>query len=410
MKYIFLASIVAVTLLELIFIMQLLKSRLFKKNKEYHFCNKKKNIVHIIAAIGVLCVLYGYFIEPYWVEVKYVTINTNKFADFGVRVVQISDIQSDTVIRNEKKLAEIINPLNPDIIVFTGDTINERKALKNFKSALTNLEARLGKFAVTGNVDYMWFKDLDLFSGTGFSDISNKKVVLKSSFDEDFMLYGMDYNETPSNGLFDKDANNRLYNIFLYHTPDLIENVSKYNLDLYLAGHTHGGQVRLPFYGAMETFSEFGKKYEMGEYKVGNTTLYVNRGYGLEGGIIPRVRFLCRPEITVFDIMPIGATRLGTYAKDNFKRDINNYIQFVMVGIIVQYIPILIILIIRAAIKGSLSKKKSLMIAVVYFLPVSYIYYKAFMDNPRLIVSIVIVSIGIYFLFSFEFKKKVHRE
>jgi predicted MPP superfamily phosphohydrolase len=63
-------------------------------------------------------------------------------------------------------------------------------------------------------------------------------------------------------------------------------------------------QIQLPFYGALVTLSKFGKKYEAGMYTVNETILYVNRGIGMEGGLAPRVRFLARPEITVFDIIP----------------------------------------------------------------------------------------------------------
>jgi predicted MPP superfamily phosphohydrolase len=62
--------------------------------------------------------------------------------------------------------------------------------------------------------------------------------------------------------------------------------------------------VALPWYGALITFSKFGKKYESGLYRVGTTTLYVNRGLGLEPRPGPQVRFLARPEIAVFDILP----------------------------------------------------------------------------------------------------------
>jgi hypothetical protein len=94
------------------------------------------------------------------------------------------------------------------------------------------------------------------------------------------------------------------YTLLLYHTPDLIETASASSVDLYLAGHTHGGQIRLPFHGAVFTFSEYGKKYEMGEYIVGPTTLYVTRGLGMEGFNMPRARFLCPPEIVLVELGP----------------------------------------------------------------------------------------------------------
>jgi predicted MPP superfamily phosphohydrolase len=84
-----------------------------------------------------------------------------------------------------------------------------------------------------------------------------------------------------------------------YHSPDLIEAASERGIDLYLAGHTHGGQIRLPLYGAIATSSIYYKEYEAGLFQLGRTYLYVSRGLGLEGASAPRARFLCRPEVAV---------------------------------------------------------------------------------------------------------------
>lgn len=96
----------------------------------------------------------------------------------------------------------------------------------------------------------------------------------------------------------------RAYKLLLYHSPDLIEAAAAGGIDLYLAGYTHGGQIRLPFYGAIFTSSRLGKRYEMGRYTVDKTTLYVNRGLGIEGSLAPRARFLYPPGITVVEIGP----------------------------------------------------------------------------------------------------------
>jgi predicted MPP superfamily phosphohydrolase len=87
--------------------------------------------------------------------------------------------------------------------------------------------------------------------------------------------------------------------VLLYHAPDLMPEAADYGLDLYLCGHTHGGQVRLPIFGAILTSSQYGKKYEMGLYESGRTHMYVSRGVGLEGLSAPRIRFLAPPEITL---------------------------------------------------------------------------------------------------------------
>ena len=79
---------------------------------------------------------------------------------------------------------------------------------------------------------------------------------------------------------------------------------ARLGVDLHLAGHTHGGQVALPFYGAVITLSKYGKRYERGLYREEGTWLYVNRGIGLEGRFAPRVRFFARPEVTLIEISP----------------------------------------------------------------------------------------------------------
>jgi predicted MPP superfamily phosphohydrolase len=94
------------------------------------------------------------------------------------------------------------------------------------------------------------------------------------------------------------------FSILLYHTPDEIEAVAGRGVDLYCAGHIHGGQIALPFYGALVTLSKHGKRFEAGLYHVGKTSLYVNRGIGMEGGRMPRVRFCSRPEVTVIEVGP----------------------------------------------------------------------------------------------------------
>jgi hypothetical protein len=88
----------------------------------------------------------------------------------------------------------------------------------------------------------------------------------------------------------------------LYHSPDLAPLAAKFDIDLQLSGHTHGGQVRLPFIGALFTGSLYGKRFEMGRYQLGKLILFITRGLGLEGAAAPRVRFLCPPEVILWEI------------------------------------------------------------------------------------------------------------
>jgi predicted MPP superfamily phosphohydrolase len=95
------------------------------------------------------------------------------------------------------------------------------------------------------------------------------------------------------------------FSILLYHSPDLFPLAADRGVDLQLSGHTHGGQLRLPLYGAIATSSIYGKAYERGLYWREQTTLYVSQGLGLEGGTMPRARFLCRPEIVSLELRGI---------------------------------------------------------------------------------------------------------
>jgi predicted MPP superfamily phosphohydrolase len=94
--------------------------------------------------------------------------------------------------------------------------------------------------------------------------------------------------------------------VLLYHSPELMPEASNLGIDLYLCGHTHGGQVRLPLIGPLLTSSQLGRRFVMGIYRIGQTHLYVSRGVGLEGLSAPRVRFKAPPEITLVTLHARG--------------------------------------------------------------------------------------------------------
>lgn len=299
---IFVGMVISIYTFEVALLVRLVKDKLGQHKRVYTLCQRIMQwTLHSSATIGIFCILYGYFIEPYWLTITYVKIDTPNISKSSkLRIVQISDTHCDKKIRNEKKVPMIVNKLRPDVVVFTGDAINEPEVIPIFKEMLLSIKARLGKFAILGNCDY--WPNIDFFKDTGFVLLDcNHKII---SYDDNVIyVAGLSYVNMcrwkKVIGGIPKDK----FCIFLYHNSDLIEKISELDMDLlYLAGHTHGGQIALPFYGALITLSDFGKKYEAGKYTVGNTVLYVNRGIGMEGGIAPRVRFYARPEITVFDI------------------------------------------------------------------------------------------------------------
>lgn len=300
---IFLLVLLALYGFEIVVLVRAAVARIRRRPAKPLLGSKVAVAVHLLVSLGILCFLYARFIEPFQVEVNVMTVRTPKLTEASFRIVQISDLHCDRTPRNEEAMVRTVNGLKPDVIVATGDYLNDTAGISRLKDALGRLEAPLGKFAVTGNFEVYHWHDLDLIEGTGF-ELLDRRTRLVAKGDENIGIHGrgMVLPDDGENGLPDLPSDR--FNVFLYHTPDLIERVAGPQVDLYLCGHTHGGQVALPLYGALITFSKYGKKYESGVYQVGETMLYVNRGLGLEPRPAPQVRFFARPEIAVFDIVP----------------------------------------------------------------------------------------------------------
>ncbi|MBS2005336.1 MAG: metallophosphoesterase [Cyanobacteria bacterium SZAS LIN-5] len=268
--------------------------------------SRNEIVILALGAVGSLCVLYGFFVEPYWLSVEHVKLSSTKLAKGQfVRLVQISDLHCDPEKRLEDKLPLAISAEKPDAILFTGDAINSAAGLQNFRQCLTRLASIAPTFVVKGNWDAWYFKDSDRFGGTGAVELDSKAVPLIVRGSK-ILIAGLPVGTKQSVRETVANTSPDLYRIFLYHYPDYIEEMARNNIDLYLAGHTHGGQVALPFYGALVTLAATGKKYESGLHQLGTTYIYTNRGIGMEGGRAPRVRFCARPEVTVFDIVGMG--------------------------------------------------------------------------------------------------------
>jgi hypothetical protein len=253
----------------------------------------------------LLCIAYGYFIEPYRLTVSHVKITSPKIPKgFGaLKVVHISDIHSDPRPRLEDRLPQAIADEHPDIIVFTGDSINSPEGLPVFKNCLSKIAAIAPTFVVKGNWDSWSSRNLSLFDGTGAHELNGKSAMTEVRGLQIWIAgiaVGNENSLDRALGAIPGDA----LKVFLFHYPDLIKEVADRKVDLYLAGHTHGGQIALPFYGALITLSRYGKTYESGLFRERDTWLYVNRGIGMEGGYAPRVRFWSPPEVTAIEVLP----------------------------------------------------------------------------------------------------------
>ena len=265
--------------------------------------SRLRTISFTLLAFGSCCFGYALFIEADWIEVTHVTVQTPKWPVGRVlRVAHLSDLHVDRQSRALSRLVEELREEKVDLIVFTGDSLNRAESAPLFRSILGGLPSRLGRVAVRGNHDvYRWGK-VDLFGGGIATELLSDAPLLLD--DGMVAVCGAPFAATEGVDHCLSTAPPGAFVLFAYHSPDLIESLPG-EVDLYLAGHTHGGQVAMPLYGALVTMSNFDKKYEAGQYHVGKTTLYVNRGIGFEPHM-PRVRFFARPELTIIEVVGVG--------------------------------------------------------------------------------------------------------
>ena len=258
--------------------------------------NRLQKVALVLAALGTLCVAWG-FAEPYWLETVHVEVPSSKLAS-PLRIALLSDLHCDARVRLEEKLPDAVADAHPDVIVFTGDATNSEDGVPVFRALMGRLARIAPTFAVRGNWDRRSDAHALLFEGTGVRDLDGEAAPLRS----DVWVAGVSvvgrFKIRAALGAVPPGA----FTVFLCHWPDEIDVAAPLAPDLYLCGHTHGGQIALPFYGALATLSKFGKQYEHGLYRVEKTSLYVNRGIGMAGeGVVP-LRFCARPELTIIDV------------------------------------------------------------------------------------------------------------
>lgn len=253
--------------------------------------------------------IYARFIEPNFLIVHYENIKSSRINEgrAGLKILQFSDMHVSEYFdeKNLKKVVEKVNGENPDIVVFTGDLIDEYNHYENKDNVneiweeLSLINAPLGKYAVYGNHDYGGGAEVvykKIMENSGFILLKNEKIVLE---DYNINIVGMD------DSIFGKIEKEKIigfldessYNILLSHEPDVIDSLLEYNIDLFLSGHSHGGQVNLPVVKFLPTLA---KKYTGGIYSFNNyrqTILYVNIGLGTSQ--MP-LRFMAPPELSVF--------------------------------------------------------------------------------------------------------------
>ena len=273
-------------------------------------------ILLIIFILLLLVFLYSMFVGTTGLKIKEYKIVSPKITEYyhGLKIVHLSDIHFGSTI-NEKELKTLtteVNILKPDILVFTGDLLDEPSEENNniLIKYLSLMNANLGRFAIYGNHDNV-NEFNDIIKKSKWTNLTDTYELVYSNSKEPIIISGMGSNYVDNSNIniktekfdeyianFGTDDIKPIYSILLMHEPDFIDNINIENYDLVLAGHSHGGQVRLPFIGKLYT-PHGSKKYYDEYYKINNTDLYISSGLGTS--IMP-IRFFNRPSINFYRI------------------------------------------------------------------------------------------------------------
>jgi len=262
-----------------------------------------------MAILGAGGLVYAREVETRRVEIKHVTLTLPRLApEFdGYRVVQFGDLHLDDWIRPGRLgwITQKVNEQRPDLVAITGDFASysaEQFDARRLVDALHALRARDGCVAILGNHDYL--TDVELVRRCiregGVTELTNDVLTLMRG-DAALHISGIDdvmegrsrldlvLERLPASGAA----------ILLAHEPDFADvSAATGRFDLQLSGHSHGGQIGVPLLRRL-VLPPFSQRYTRGLYEVGGMVLYTNRGLGF---VHLRLRFLCRPEITVFTL------------------------------------------------------------------------------------------------------------
>lgn len=257
------------------------------------------------------CIFYAFKIEPYRITVNEVSLN-EKTSDF-VKVVQFSDthIKEDFTYKNLDKVVNKINGENPDVVVFTGDLYDNYAKYHDddiIIKELQKINAKYDKIAIWGNRDYgggAVRQYESIMEQSGFTVLKNRNWYITTDTDKKILFTGLDDSMLgnvcmpDSTKIYESD-----YNVLLIHEPDTADSFQEYPYDLTLSGHSHGGQVNIPFLPAINkkvvSYTSFSTNYVGGMYEFNrDKKMYVNTGIGTTH---ISARFGVVPEISVFTI------------------------------------------------------------------------------------------------------------
>ncbi len=263
---------------------------MFKSGLKLNGLSRRKFFALGLLGAPALMAADAKWIEPTWLNIRKIKLSPAPRCRFA----QFSDVHHKGDRDYLQKVIQAINALDPDFVCFTGDIVEQQKFLGEALDLFALLKAPV--FGIPGNHDY-WsgcnFQEIDKrLKQNGGGWLMDREV---KNIKPDVNLIGLSCAREPKYYRFSEAP----LRILMYHYPEWVKKLNGQKFDLMLAGHSHGGQVRLPFYGALLVPFHVGA-FDMGMYQTEAGPLYVNPGIGYLDNY--NIRFCCRPEVTYFEI------------------------------------------------------------------------------------------------------------
>jgi predicted MPP superfamily phosphohydrolase len=267
------------------------------------------------AAVGILAVyVRAYRVEPNMLRVRHHVLEPPgaELEARDLRILHLTDIQTPVIGEHERHALVAGLAEHPDLIVLTGDYVQnelgrdtEKQAIADLRALMARIDfkAPLGVFATNGDAGPPC---RDVFEGTVVRCLVDESVAVPLPGGGTLSITGLSRTrgrerDPEALAALLRAAPRADERIVISHAPDFVDALPE-PVDLVLAGHTHGGQVVLPLFGPPRTASRLPRLYAGGLHDFAGTPLHVSRGVGMERGFAPPLRFLCPPEICVLDV------------------------------------------------------------------------------------------------------------
>ena len=274
-------------------------------------------MVFFLTIVSLFLGAYSLFVEPYALEVSHIKLPLDglPLGTPPILIAHFSDLHCDPSERLETKLVAAIKREHPDLIFYTGDSINSAESFDNFNSCITSIRKIAPMFSVRGDWDVDSKLNFDPFQRAGI--LNGKDAPTETSVvtihGAKLCIVGVEPDASAARAV--DAASKGIPIVLLTHSPDsdVVLKDDTSGVDLICCGHTHGGQIAIPGYGALLSQAKTQRRFVTGLHKIQNTWIYTNRGIGMEGHF-PRVRFCAKPELTIYELVPSGHPHLDRHA------------------------------------------------------------------------------------------------